>query len=230
MLNSLFVFVALVRLLALIILPDGSTFNIGLKSHTGNTWVYEVSEVSGKDLSHFVLGICPNRVVSTSPVYSGVGTDPTTGVTGYKWDLKDSFVSGLYTIIMDSDYPTGMITVAAKAGNGFATGTVEGPDCSNSNLPTATPTVTRTPFVKPTDDEPPTRTPTPTNTTTSTPTSTATSTSTSTSTVTPTSTQTPTTTPTIMPLVSPTPTLGDPTGEEEGQEPQKRQIYLPVIR
>ena len=43
--------------LTTITLGDGSEYCIGLSSHEGNTWVYSVSKMSGKDLSHWDLAL-----------------------------------------------------------------------------------------------------------------------------------------------------------------------------
>jgi hypothetical protein len=126
----------------IVTLVDGSTYSIMLKEHTGNMWTYHVEELSGKSLSHWVLGISncvgtPLHVVSSSEPDGSepgevVSPDPTTGITGYKWDLQDDFEAGDFTIILDQDYPTVMIDVAAKAGSPNNTGfaQIEGPNCN----------------------------------------------------------------------------------------------------
>ena len=64
------------------------------------TWTYKVTELQGsKDLSNWVIEMCLDDLIGFSPEgtdagIEGVdttGTDPTTEVTGIKWDLEDDF-------------------------------------------------------------------------------------------------------------------------------------------
>jgi hypothetical protein len=91
-----------------------------------------VTEVSGRDLSHWLLGIVtcvdPSHIVSATPGYS-VGYDGSTGFTGIKWDVNDPFTTGVFTFTLDADYPAGTVEVLVKAGNTFATGDIRGPIC-----------------------------------------------------------------------------------------------------
>lgn len=162
---------------ASIILPDGSTFDIEMVSHGGGSYTYQVSEVSGKDLSHWLLefGPCAEHLVSASPPGYEIGIDGSTGYTGVKWNVSDEFTSGLFTIVLNAEYPIGPVTVVAKAGNGFATATVDGPVCTDQppqdpEPPTPTPTLPGGTIPPPTDTPLPTVTtpggtiPPPTNT------------------------------------------------------------------
>lgn len=162
---------------ASIVLPDGSTFDIELVSHGGGSYTYQVSEVSGKDLSHWLLefGLCAEHLVSANPAGYETGVDGSTGRTGIKWNVPDGFTTGVFTIQLDADYPIGPTTVVAKAGNGFATATVDGPVCvdqppQDPEPPTPTATLPGGTIPPPTDTPLPTATqpsgtiPPPTNT------------------------------------------------------------------
>lgn len=115
-----------------------------------------------------------------------VGTDPTTGVTGLKFD--QGFVDNevrYYYFTVDGNYAQSSITVASKGGPGYDTALITGPSlsCQPQETPSPTPTNTPTPV-------PPTPTPIPTNTPTPVP-----------------PTPTPTNTPTpVPPTPTPTPT------------------------
>lgn len=150
---------------ASIVLPDGSTFDIELVSHGGGSYTYQVSEVSGKDLSHWLLefGLCAEHLVGAEPAGYETGIDGSTGRTGVKWNVSGSFTSGLFTIQLDADYPVGPVTVVAKAGNAHATATVDGPVCDaqppqDPEPPTATPTQPGGTIPPPTDTPLPTAT------------------------------------------------------------------------
>ncbi|MGQ9786373.1 MAG: SdrD B-like domain-containing protein, partial [Anaerolineae bacterium] len=96
------------------------------------TWTYTVTEISGRDLSHWLLGIVtcvdPSHIVSATPGYS-VGYDGSTGFTGIKWEVNDPFTTGVFTFTLDTDYPAGTVEALVKAGNTFATGDIRGPIC-----------------------------------------------------------------------------------------------------
>ncbi|MCK5524797.1 MAG: hypothetical protein KAI83_16855 [Thiomargarita sp.] len=120
--------------LTTITLGDGSKYCIGLSSHEGNTWEYSVSEISGKSLSHWNLGIpsCIEHITEHSPEENYDITDGSTGFEGIKWDVNESFTEGRFTITLDGDYPEITILAQAKAGTAenARTGEVKGPDCS----------------------------------------------------------------------------------------------------
>jgi len=176
--------------------PDGTS-----------TWRYTVTPlgIATKALSHWTLGLCipTYGVVSAGPGGYEVGTDPTTGVTGIKWETQigpdDPAASFWFTI--SGWYQVAVVDVAVKAGQNVATGMVDGPSCDPVE---PTPTPTNTPV---TPTQTPTNTPvTPTQTPTNTP---VTPTQTPTNTpVTPT--QTPTNTP-VTPTQTPTNTPVAPT-------------------
>jgi len=118
----------------IITLGDGSSkYDISLQSHVGNTWTYSVSEVSGKSLSHWNLGIpsCIEHIVDYSPAQGYDTTDGSTNFEGIKWDVEESFTSGTFSITLDADYPETTILVQAKAGKkgNERTGEIIGPNC-----------------------------------------------------------------------------------------------------
>lgn len=208
-----------------IVLLGDSAYRIELIFTDGKVWTYKITELYGKSLSHFTIGIssCVESIISTEPEATAIDLDPTTNVTGAKWDLMDEFSTGLFTIILDDYYEQQIVDVAFKAGNDFAIGITYGPNCSNL-IPTTTPTNTSTPTATATHTETVTVTPTQTNTPTVTPIATVTTipTSTPTATLIATSVSTPTATPTV--------TEEAPTNEEEGVEPKKSMMFLPLVR
>jgi choice-of-anchor A domain-containing protein len=132
-----------------ITLPDNknSTFTVELISQVNTTWTYRVAEVSGRDLSHWNLGIqnCLGKIASYSPT-SGYqsGTDGSTGFVGVKWNTGAGFSSGNFSITLDNSYPTTTVQALVKAGSKYNTGSVVGPDCAatTTSTPTRTPTPT----------------------------------------------------------------------------------------
>jgi opacity protein-like surface antigen len=99
-----------------------------------STWYYRVSGTEkGPDLSHWVLGLCPDiQVIKASHKYKleTKKPDPTTGLTGIKFDQSvkvDQAVN--YWIMVKGNWTEGQITSAVKGGPGFITQTVEGPTC-----------------------------------------------------------------------------------------------------
>jgi len=131
---------------------DGSRTNsyfIEFVSLVGRTWTYRVTEVSGRDLSHWTLGsascVTPNtnRVTASSPT-AELGKDGTRPFWGIKWNTADSFSTGLFSFTLDADYPIGTVQVQAKAGSGGPNGdgtaysTIAGPVC---DAPAAIPPV-----------------------------------------------------------------------------------------
>jgi len=123
-----------------IALPDGSTYKISLESHEGNTWSYRVQEISGKDLSHWVLGLSSRCNVTAhedaGQIYGDVGTDGSTGFDGIKWDIaNDAFNEGVFSFTLDKDYPAGLLEVLVKASTGDNTSHIMGPTCDDSAKP-----------------------------------------------------------------------------------------------
>jgi hypothetical protein len=119
-----------------------------------STWFYTVTSGSGPALSHitFSFGGClvyvgagtwtgdPTAQPPTVSLNAGGGSpvfglDPTTGVTGVKFD--QGFNGGQtrnYYFTVSGAVTEGSILVAAKAGPGFTTGNVTGPGCDAGAL------------------------------------------------------------------------------------------------
>ncbi len=118
-----------------------------------STWFYTVTSGSGPAASHvtLALGSCLTPVAAGtwsgslptpslnanggSPVF---GADPTTGVTGVKFD--QGFNGGEtrnYYVTVSGAVGVGTTTVAVKAGSGFVTGLVGGPSCNPIDPPLA---------------------------------------------------------------------------------------------
>ncbi|NUM71160.1 MAG: choice-of-anchor A family protein [Ignavibacteriaceae bacterium] len=97
------------------------------------TFTYQVTgDGSGKDLSHWVLGICSSHVNPTgTPNPNSLGTDPTTGLYGFKWDVAVNInQSKTFTITLPGNWGVEPLTVAVKAGLIIDFGTVDGPACT----------------------------------------------------------------------------------------------------
>jgi parallel beta-helix repeat protein len=134
---------------------DGNSYQIDFlgTSDGGLTWNYKVTEVSGKDLSHWVLGLCMDKdaVTGWSPE-AGAGIenvelvypDPTTHLSGIKWDVKDDYNGDgnadgdvlEFSFTLDDVYPVGTTEVGIKTGgkdNKTATGFIAGPHCGDGS-------------------------------------------------------------------------------------------------
>jgi parallel beta-helix repeat protein len=132
---------------------DGDSFLIQFLGTTngGLTWNYRVTEVLGKDLSHWVLGLCMSQdaVTGWDPVEDDDGIkevelvdpDPTTGVSGIKWGVDDDFNDDGYaggdsrefSFTLDTVYPIGTTEVAIKTGGADKTAdsSIAGPHCGD---------------------------------------------------------------------------------------------------
>jgi hypothetical protein len=108
-------------------------------TNDGNSWTYTIAQTNGKELSHWdlSLGNCLDHVESTdggeilssdpSKASPGEGADPSVKSSPLiKWDTK----GGTFTITLDDTYPAGTVSVLAKTGTMYGTGTITGPDCS----------------------------------------------------------------------------------------------------
>jgi hypothetical protein len=115
---------------------SNSQYEIMFVSHVDNTWTYEVTEVRGRDLSHWLLNIdtCLNNIVSSTPSDAQVGMDASTGLAGIKWNVTDRFVSGRFSFTLNGPYPAGLVNAMAKAGTDFAVASIPGPVCDGSNI------------------------------------------------------------------------------------------------
>lgn len=126
--------------------PDGN-FTI---VHTGTdydagadqtTFTYVVSGTGvPPDLSHFNLAIpqceTPLEVAGFSPTGAvELGTDPTTGVTGIKWDIPLLTTdSRTYSITFVGEVLEGITIAAVKGGPGFFAVGVPGPICDEPQI------------------------------------------------------------------------------------------------
>ncbi|MAS36672.1 MAG: hypothetical protein CL610_21890 [Anaerolineaceae bacterium] len=100
------------------------------------TFTYTVSGTgTPPDLSHFTVEIplcTPSlQVIATNPAGAvAFGTDPTTGITGVKWDLPLSAdESRTYSITFSGNVGSGTVQVAVKGGPGFEVVALPGPSC-----------------------------------------------------------------------------------------------------
>ncbi len=92
---------------------------------------YSVQELEGsQDLSHWVLSL-PDcvEVRSATEVYELVGPDPTTQLTGIKWDLDDTFTNAEFTVLLNGLWKTGTVTVGMKSTNDASFADITGPIC-----------------------------------------------------------------------------------------------------
>jgi len=119
-------------------IPDnkGTAFSIDFLAVTngGFTWNYQVTELSGRDLSHWNLIIpCVLDDLTASQPTSGfeAGFDGSTGYTGIKWNVSDNFTSGDFSFTLDTIRVEGTVPAIVKAGNYFNFGFVPGPTCGD---------------------------------------------------------------------------------------------------
>lgn len=96
---------------------------------TGTTWEYQITEISGRSLSHGnLIDTCLDFIVDSDPL-GEIGQDGSTGYSGIKWDVDEDFTSETFAITLDDYYPISIIEVLVKAGNTFALGEICGPAC-----------------------------------------------------------------------------------------------------
>jgi Flp pilus assembly protein TadG len=108
-----------------------ASYNVQFRGATNHgdgtsTWTYYVEELSGKDLSHWTLGLpsCVSVERTSVTPSQGVeyGLDPTTGVNGIKWDTTDNFSSGEFSFTFTAincdggSVEVGETTAAVKTG------------------------------------------------------------------------------------------------------------------
>ncbi len=105
------------------------------------TFTYVVSGTGvPPDLSHFDLGlpVCSSQLmpVAYNPTDAvSLGTDPTTGIYGIKWDLPLTVnASRTYSVTFAGNVAEGSISIAVKGGNGFEVGGIAGPSCQLSAI------------------------------------------------------------------------------------------------
>lgn len=103
-----------------------------------NTTTFTYSVVSGTQpsISHWVLalgGSCGGAgslVSSNDPLTVWSSPDPTTGMTGVKFDTGyTDGESRTVSFTLNGFWTTGTVDIAVKSGNGFVNGTVTGPVC-----------------------------------------------------------------------------------------------------
>jgi hypothetical protein len=143
-----------------------SQYRVEFIERSGRTWTYKVTEVQGRDLSHWSLGgettwNCVDNIVAYSPGGASIGQDGSTGFHGIKWDTAGSFSNGYFSFTLDKDYTYKTVKALAKAGTVKATTDINGPDC-DAEVATPTPTPTLTPVPSATATPVPSATPTPT--------------------------------------------------------------------
>lgn len=101
-------------------------------SNGGLTWHYQITTTGGKCLSHWELALCA-PFVDSDP--EGEATNPNNPQTilypAIKWDIpNNSGCGGTFAVTFSQVYGVGLVQVAAKAGNGYWTSFIAGPDCS----------------------------------------------------------------------------------------------------
>ncbi len=106
----------------------GVTYNYQANT---TTFSYKVTgDGAGKDLSHWVVGLCANHNVVSSNYNYEVNTDPTLGIYGIKWDVTVKInATKTFTFTLSGIYPVATVTAGVKAGLGLYYGNIPGPDC-----------------------------------------------------------------------------------------------------
>jgi len=107
-----------------------TSIEIDFMSHVNNTWTYQVSELTGRDLGYWMadLGSCLGHLISSSPP-AIVETGKNAPMFGLKWEVDEEFTSGQFSFTLDADYPADVMQVLVKAGNKTNTGEILGPIC-----------------------------------------------------------------------------------------------------
>lgn len=116
----------------------GRVFDVGANQ---TTFTYLVSGTGvAPDLSHFNLEIpqcTPSLGIASFSPMNGVeiGTDPTTGIRGIKWDVPLLTTDARsYSITFAGEVAEREVRAAVKAGPGFFTVVVPGPSCDDPEL------------------------------------------------------------------------------------------------
>lgn len=93
------------------------------------TFTYQLTALSWeKDLSHWVLEFDGQFVSATPSSPTSIGLDPSTGVTGLKWDGgQASGTVAIYTITVQGHAGVGEVDYAVKGGTYYAIGQTLGP-------------------------------------------------------------------------------------------------------
>lgn len=127
--------------------PTVNGFNVSYGGRSYNaasdltTFSYVVAGTNvSPDLSHFNVEIpsCDPalEVVSFNPSSAvTIGTDPTTGITGIKWDLPLRMdQTRTYSVSFSGDVDEGPARVAVKGGPGFEAISLSGPACTEAAI------------------------------------------------------------------------------------------------
>jgi hypothetical protein len=110
-------------------------------SAQATTFTYEVTSGQQPSISHWNIALpCgPVTLVSASEglVSWSDRPDPTTGVTGIKFDLGyNDNETRTVSLTLAGEWATGEVTIAVKSGNGYVLGTTQGPICGGGVSPT----------------------------------------------------------------------------------------------
>lgn len=129
---------------------DPITYAVTLASSSYNasadttTFTYTVvsNPAGGPAISHWVIGIAPScggaevLVGSNDPLVTWTNSDPTTGLRGIKFDTGYADVeTRTVTLTLAGNWSVGTVDIAVKSGNGFVTGTTQGPVCGGTTPP-----------------------------------------------------------------------------------------------
>lgn len=97
-------------------------------------WTYQVCQLTGKTVSHWVLQTC-NCTNFYGDRSTSCMTDPSTNLYGLKFDVS---FNGCRTFwfVADKDYNNASINAGVKAGDGVCNYTVTGPGCTSCEGPT----------------------------------------------------------------------------------------------
>ena len=103
---------------------------------TNSIWTYRVT-AGTQDISHWVLAWCNESAIENTSHPYIYGLDPTTGITGIKFELPDDDTCGgvvlaetsaLFYITLKGDYYEKPIEVATKTSTSAENGLVTGPE------------------------------------------------------------------------------------------------------
>lgn len=100
------------------------------------TFTFSVTSGTKPSISHWTIAIDPDcggpeiLVGSNDPLVTWTESDPTTGVRGIKFDTGyEDDETRTVTLTLAGFWSIGDVSIAVKAGNGFTTGTIQGPVC-----------------------------------------------------------------------------------------------------
>jgi hypothetical protein len=95
-----------------------------------STWCWTLTEVSGQDISNWVIGTGRCEVVSRTPSNASeiVRSDPNSGLMGVKWETGGGFQTGQFCVTVNGAPSAGTIKFSVKAPD-VAYGLTTGPVC-----------------------------------------------------------------------------------------------------